>query len=671
MKRLSAVFLLLLCCLYKQGLAQPSPYVLLKEADEDFSYGAYVIALPKYLQLQRQAKQLGIDEQIRISFRLGLCYLNSNQKANALTYLKQVWEQDPNYHPDLAFHLAEAYQYNHRFSEAIQYYQSYLEKNTQNRTQRAALAKKKIEECQNGLYFMAAPAIVDIQNVGAVVNSEYPEYVPLVTVDESELIFTSRRPHGKKDHKTDPTDGLFYENVYVSRREGGVWQPPEPLLGFNNKKSHTACIAISPDGQQLFLYKPGKKGLGDIFVSHRRADGSWSKALSLGKHINTPYRETSVSISSDGRRLYFSSDRPGGYGGLDLYYSQKQADGSWGPPINLGPTINTPYHEDAPFIYRDSILYFSSQGHTSMGGFDIFFSRFTADNKQWSKPINLGYPINTADDDIYFVIAAGSQNAYYASDRMDSFGDKDIYVIRTFNLEAVEPIAHLAETKPNQSISLQRADVNNPNTSNQFVVLKGRVSNTYGRPVPAKIQLYDVEQSYIEEEIYLDTTDTSFEIVLRANRVYDLQVEHEDYLLFYDKINLTQIAPGQMLEYPVVMQPLVQGGKLKSTIFFEYNKASLDSVFVNQLEYVRRLMIRYENIFLEIAGHTDAVGSATRNNRLAEQRAQVVANALIRMGVPANRLIVKGYGYTQPIAPNTTEQGRQLNRRVEFIVVLP
>ena len=403
-------------------LQAQSPRKILKEADAHFKYKDYHNAVPLYQEVLRLRPDH--PKRLQLLYRLGYSHLYAAHKNEALAPLLEVYTTAPAFSKDLLYLLAQAYHYDNQFDSALVFYQKALATLPKQSKQ----IQKKMQECQFGKDYLAKPVPARIQNMGSVINSPFPDYVPLISADESVLIFTSRRK-GTNGGQKDPQDGLFFEDIYMSLREEGVWTAPSPLPKPINSPSHDACIALSPDGQQLFVYKPGKAGMGDIYVSQRKENNTWTEPLSLGDRINTKHREPSASISADGQTLYFSSDRPGGLGGLDIYKSQRLADGTWGAPENLGPSINTEYDEDSPFVQGMQRLYFSSQGHSSMGGFDIFVSEADAQG-QWTAPRNLGYPINTTDDDIYWVVSADGRRGYYASSKKGGFGEKDIYVIQ-------------------------------------------------------------------------------------------------------------------------------------------------------------------------------------------------------------------------------------------------
>jgi outer membrane protein OmpA-like peptidoglycan-associated protein len=639
---------------------------LLKEADENFAYGEYTVALPKYLNLIKHSQELDEEQKNHLLFRIGLCYLNTFNKDLALPYLKELYERRPDYKESLPFYLAQAYQYNHQFKEALFLYEQYLKtQEAQKNADRQRVVQKKILECNYGIQYMQDPMPVKIENIGPVINSRFPDYVPVISADESELIFTSRR-----DNTTGggiaPTDGHYYEDIYVSYKKDGQWTTPEKLPPPINTNSHDACIALSPDGNTLFIYKSGQKGTGDIYMSRKKADGSWSEPADLGKNINTKYREPSISITADGKTIYFSSDRPGGYGGLDIYRSHLQSDGTWGPAINLGSKINTPYDEDAPFIHDDSTLYFSSQGHTSMGGFDIFMSTYK--NGAWTTPVNLGYPINTADDDIYFVLSADNKTGYYASAKEGGYGEKDIYTIKMPSLERIKK--QNQNLKANIQVNLQKVELSSQKGLPPVVVLKGTViDGLSGQKLQAKVELFNLNEDRLEDEFQTNNPLGVFESVMRAGQRYLITAEKEGYLFHSEYFEIPESQQYQVIERTIPLQPLRKGAKINLMVFFDFDKADLRPESIQELKRLVELLRRHPSLKLEIAGHTDAIGTEEKNLDLSNRRAQAVVDYIVENGIAPHRLKAVGYGESRPIASNDTEEGRQLNRRTECIVI--
>lgn len=366
-------------------------------------------------------------------FQKGRCGLHlPDKKIETISIFEEVRKQSPDDNVILYF-LGRAYHTNYKFEEAIKYFDEYLATDPKDIEFKEEAAHYK-DNSIFGQNLTKTMVEADIKNLGAPINTSENEYVPVISTDESMLIYTykgKRSIGGLQNEKFKPDlEGVYYEDVFVSKQQkDSTWGEPGGISEFINTNHNDASIALSPDGQELYTFYSDKKNGGDIYICHLLGD-TWSKPEALSANINTEFWEGSCSITADGKNLYFASERPGGYGKKDLYVSQKQADGSWGPAENLGPTINTKYNDDDPFIHPDGItLFFSSQGHKSIGGFDIMYS--IKKDGRWIEPTNMGYPLNTTDDDRYYVITAKGDRGYFSSNRnsIGGTGNQDIYTV--------------------------------------------------------------------------------------------------------------------------------------------------------------------------------------------------------------------------------------------------
>jgi WD40-like Beta Propeller Repeat len=361
--------------------------------------------------------------------RMGECALNlPNKKAKAIEILEEVKTNNPN-EREVYYLLAKAYNANYQYDKAEENGKEYQVR----AIGKASTAKgdRMVSNIGNAREITQKAVKVKLENIGEPINTPASEYVPVISADESVLIYTYSGPKSTgglmdADLRKDP-EGDYYEDIFIAKKKEGFWNQPESMT--INTKGHDASIGLSPDGQELYTYRSTRKDKGDIYLSKLVGD-KWSEPKKLGKNVNTEFWEGSCSISADGWFLYFSSERPGGSGGRDIYVSKKLETGEWGPAVNLGTNINTPYNDDAPFIHPDGItLFFSSEGHNSIGGYDIFYS-IKKDN-DWITPINMGYPLNTTSDDAYYVINAKGDKGYFSSNResAEAKGDNDLYSI--------------------------------------------------------------------------------------------------------------------------------------------------------------------------------------------------------------------------------------------------
>jgi outer membrane protein OmpA-like peptidoglycan-associated protein len=439
-------------------------------------------------------------------FNLGVSTFISGDKPQSLFYFLQSFNLGYKA-PEVFYYMAKAYQFNYDMDNALYYlikYKSALIEDDSEYQVKLKGAEELEQQITRAGQMLSKGLSVNVENIGEAVNSAYADYVPVTLFQDSVLIFTSRRE--TTGNVRQAHDGLPFENIFISTKNmEGEWQNAEPLPGFNGK-GHDAVVAVNADETELYLYK-GKRG-GDIYISRRSASGRWSKPKPL-KEINTRHWEGSVSLSADGNTLYFSSDRPGGFGESDLYVARKNAKGKWSDIQNLGHIINTPFDEDAPFIYKDGkTLFFSSKGHDSMGGYDVVSSTLQEDG-EWSEIRNLGFPINTIDHDIYFQLNSQGSIGYFTSQRYSNFreqsiGEKDIFQIKR------------------------------PNSSPVYFVFKGKVHNPETKePVPAIVTLSDLDNAdAADHKLATDINSGKFRYDLKFENRYHLKVEIGDKVYF-------------------------------------------------------------------------------------------------------------------------------------------
>jgi hypothetical protein len=371
----------------------------------------------------------------QVIYPLGICYMNTTfQEKKALTYFSKCLQNQDQYPITLHYYIGKAYHLSDSFDVAIRFYETYLNVLPAKKKNQStiALVKREIERCKDGIVLMHKPIEIEITNLGPEVNSAYDDYGPVLSADEYELLFTSSRP-GTTGGKTDPNDGHYYEDIYRSFRLGKIWTPAENLGAPVNTGGHDASISLSPDGQSMIFYRYDdasltQSGTGNLYQSKLNGE-RWDNPEVLSNRINSNEWEPSACIFNDGKTMVFSSNRPGGFGGLDLYFSKLLPTGEWALAVNAGPTINSAFDEDAPFMHPDGhTLYFSSNGHNAIGGFDLFYCELEENTNKWLAPKNFGYPLNTGHDELHFGLSPDGNRIYFAGVRPEGFGGKDIYV---------------------------------------------------------------------------------------------------------------------------------------------------------------------------------------------------------------------------------------------------
>ena len=605
-----------------------------------------------------------------LNFKLGICYLNSPNKFKSLDFLRKAYQLNPSIDPHITFFLGEAYHLNHDFDNSIKYYSLY--KGVKEKKPEYD-PDKRISECNEGKRLVANPVRVSIENLGPVVNSKYREYAAVISADESVMLFTSRRDN--TTGKLIAEDGLYYEDIYTSTKQNNIWTPPINLPAPVNTKEHDATIALSNDGQKLFIYFDDGNNKGDILLSKLEGD-RWSKPEEAGgKAINTDYSEIHACFSYDEKSIYFVSNKPeGSLGGFDIWVTRQGADGKWLPAENLGPTINTPYDEEGVFMHPDGkTMYFSSKGHKTMGSYDIFRTVF--ENGRWSEPENIGYPINSADKDVFYVVSASGKHGYYSSARMDAIGETDIYMITLLGPEK-ETVMSSQDQLLLSSTILEREAVIEPKLDRKFAsnvtILKGTVRDAVSKePLNALIVITDNEKNEVVSTFQSNSKTGKYLVSLPSGRNYGIAVTMEGYLFFSENIDLPKSKTYQEIEKDIDLSRLEVGQKIVlKNIFYDFDKSTLRPQSMAELDRLTKLLETNPTLRIEISSHTDNVGSAAYNEKLSESRALSVVNYLVeKKGIKKERLEYKGYGFTQPIAPNDTDQGRQLNRRTEFKIL--
>lgn len=391
-----------------------------------YDEGKYLMALPMYEKLHASHP----NEEF-IKYVYGKCCLyRSDKHEEALALLTEVYNKNRKI-DDIEYDLARASHLNYKFDEALVLLDKYMtNKRTKPESKNKAELLKKY--CINGKTLYASPSGAKIVNTGNVLNTPDDEYVPVISADENLMIYTYRgvlSTGGLQNEMQMPDPyGVYYEDVFQSQKVNNEWTKPTPIANINTN-THDAAIALSADGQTLFVYRDNGDDHGDIYMSNL-IKGEWSVPQKLKGLVNSYSWEGSCSMTADGKTLYFSSERGGGIGGKDIYRATLMPDSTWGEIKNLGDSINTPYDDDAPFIHPDGqTLFYSSKGKNSMGGYDLFQAKLNLLDSTFSSPVNLGYPINTTDDDIYYVLSANGERGYYASGKKGGYGLKDIYYV--------------------------------------------------------------------------------------------------------------------------------------------------------------------------------------------------------------------------------------------------
>jgi outer membrane protein OmpA-like peptidoglycan-associated protein/Tol biopolymer transport system component len=630
---------------------------------------------------------------IKANFEAGHLYLKTIGKDLAVKYFLRIYRQDPDYRFDIEYWVATSYQFGLEFDKAIDFFTRYKNKLTKKPNYQGKdkvdmkEVDRRITECKNGKEFVANPKPFSIVNIGREINSEFEDYAPVLNASEDEIVFTTRRRDGNT-YENVADDNKPFEDIFTTTRSNGNWQKAKNIGPSLNTNSHDSNLAFSPDGNMLFVYKD--VGNGDIYFTERKKDGTWSELEALPGIINSTYRESSVSITKDGELLYFASERPGGYGASDIYVCYKDSRGEWTRVKNLGPTINTEYDEDGPFIdYDGKTMYFSSQGRKGMGGFDIFKANLLDKEKnEWSEPENMGYPINSPDDDIYFSGTKDGKRWYYSSVRADGLGYSDIYKIEPSSEEKkAPPVVAVKEPEPvieTPNVEPVKEPVKEPVVEEvkpkvepkpavvpfQYVV--NVVDADSKNPLDAKVRMQGLKDNVMVGMEDLGGGSYKFSIVATKPKDYRLSVEKEGYVFQTLTVKIDGAnAKEKTITKTIELRKLSVGVvSILRNIYFDFEKATFKTEAYPELNKLETMMKQNTGLQVEIGGHTDSVGDNKFNLDLSLRRANAVKSFLTSKGVDPRRIKTVGYGETKPLASNDDEEeGRQFNRRVEFKVL--
>lgn len=637
MNRLLIFFLFLLAssCLGQATLSTKSTKAieLYTEADNFRVRGQHAQAIELLNEAIAKDKKF-----VEAYYRLGLVYLTIKNYSKATENFEKGLSLTSDIKKQKVFwyDLGETYLLTGQYDKAIATLTDFVRVENQNR-QKLDRANLMLKNAQFAKSNQVEKASYQQRKLSDTVNCFAMQYFPVLTADQQELIFT-RRLVGIGDDD---------EDLVVARKDPqGRWYSPVSISKNINSKFNEGTCTISADGRKLiFTSCTGRRGYGscDLFES-TKVGNDWSGPVNLGPNVNSSEWESQPSLSADGRTLYFVSDRRGGFGRRDIWFSTQDEAGSWTKAQNLGAPVNTQYEEYSPFIHVNGrTLYFASNGLVGFGGFDIYFSERT--DKGWSLPENIGSPINDHEDQFSLFITADGKKGYYAHEEMTASGI---------------PMGKLYE--------VQIPEAKQVRFKSNYV--KGVVKDKKtGKELKARIELFDINKNAIVSMVQSDSISGEYLMVLTQGSEYALYVNRKGYLfqsLSFDYSVVTDFEPVIM---NIALESALKGSvAVLKNIFFDVDKYDLKEKSITELEKIIQFLKENTQIRIEISGHTDNTGNQTHNQQLSEQRAKAVFTYLTDKGIDSKRLTWKGYGSSHPITPNDTDQNRQQNRRIEFLV---
>ncbi len=617
-----------------------------KKAAKAYEQGCLYMRARNYdLGLEEMLKAVKYDPGfVEAYLILGDIYSDLGRINDAIATYNKAIQLNTDFFPDMLYIVAVKEMSVGEYQEAKQHllkYQLYTESIT-----KAKSINRLLENCEFAISAMQNPVSFSPVNLGPGVNSQYPEYFPCLTVDDKTLLFTRKI----KDAETK----RVHEDFYISEFKDGQWTRSRNVGYPINTLFNEGAPTLSPNGRILIFtaceyfgdYGPERRGKGscDLFFTQKIGD-QWTAPRNMGVPINTGNWETQPSYSSDGKTLYFVRGHRGSSKekGQDIWMTEVGGDGYWTEPVKLSDKINTPGTEESVYIHPDGqTLYFSSNGHPGMGGLDLFVAR-KDENGEWGEPMNLGYPINTWNDENSLLVSGDGKLAYFASDREGGYGDLDLYYFELEEKFRPQPLTYM----------------------------KGKVFDKENRmPLSAKFELIDLKTGNVIVESNSDQVRGEFLISIPTNRNYALNVSRDGYLFYSDNFTLegehSDIDPFLK---DVPLQRLKVGEKvILKNIFFDTDKFNLKGESRIELNKLIELLTKNPGLSIELGGHTDNVGGKEYNQSLSEKRARAVYDYLVQNDIDPERLSYKGYGLNVPVDTNDTPEGRANNRRTEFLV---
>ena len=609
-----------------------------------------------------------------LNYKTGVSALFSDKKEEAVGFFLKAIELNKDVTEDVLLLAGRSLQYSGRFSDAIEKFTSYLSSPLKKSQKNILLARECIQECNSAVIVTKDTLRILIENTGPNINSDADDYSEVFTTDGKTMYFASRRQIPKEGNRH--PDSKFDENIFVSHLINGSWGPASLAGKELTTKYCESPLFINSTGDMLYVYT-GYSNNGDIKVSLNKK-GVWKTPKTVPYPINTRGSETSFTISPSGNEIYFVSDHgKNSIGGKDIYFIKKLSDRKWSKPMNAGSIINTIYDEESVrFSRTGDTLWFSSRGHNSIGGFDIFYS---IKNKSgaWDTVKNLGYPVNTPWDELFYHPSPVDDSSFYfVSNRSGGLGGSDIYHGQILPPKKIvlPPVAPKPDTVIIRDTVLIVKEVAPPPPviqQEQPVFLTGKIKDSdSGEPVLAKVDVKDISSGDVVGTTASSDVDGSYRVKLPAKKSYMIDLRATGFLSEVRRIDVPDNWSKDVYNFNIELIKVKVGKKVVlNNILFETGKSILTQSSYTELERLFNIMTENAMMKIEISGHTDKTGSEPLNFKLSQDRAKAVVEYLVKKGINQSRIEFRGYGSLQPISDNATSGGRAKNRRVEFKIL--
>lgn len=640
------IFYFIAILFFYSGLSQAqNNHLLLRKGNRCFNKGQYRNAAPYYDQILKAE-----PAHIQALYKSGICNLHRYSKEQALLNLEKVYKKDSTYNKYLYYWLGRAHQLNYNFDQADFFYNAFQRKSSKNKIQYREVERYKYQvRCARD--FVANPKNYHIQNLGPLINSGFSDHSPIVSCTDTLLLFTSRRPansEAKEEYDGEPFEDIFYS----CRNAAGEWTKSERFQ--LNTTGHDASIQLFDHDNRIFIYSYLHDG--DILLA-QKSNGVWGTPMPV-KEINSIDFESDAFMTADGKTLYFATNHFKKNGDLDICFITKKADNTWSKPQTLSSVINTDEDEDAPYLSADGkTMYFSSRGHTSMGGYDIFRSALDSLTGNWSKPENLGYPVNTPDEDLYFCLAAKTNRAFMSSYRSEGYGEKDIYeIIPVKNVQIQGLLTRAGTGKPVADVAVHFLPMENAMKGAAAADVHTGSDGTYNTELLSD-NAYRVYISQGSDTLLKDT------LAVPLNES-DQYVYTQHYIL----PALEVPADTATVAADTVKTAASITNEISKILYFRSNRFDLGPATKAELRDLIVYLQTHTASTVSITGHADSQGSDEINNSLSLKRAEAAAAYLKSKGISDTQIHTAGLGSQKPVATNKTEAGRARNRRVEILI---
>lgn len=626
----------------------------------------FVLGFGNRLQAQQNP-----DKKTMKNFRQAEAASNANDFIQAESFLRKVMKRDPGFVKAYLLQ-GDIYASQHRLEKAIGIYRRALSLNSvsypavffvlagweyktgnytaslhdvqhflrfeNKNTPRHEKVEKLLKNAAFAANAVAHPEKTTLKKLNNGINSPADEYINFVDVEGKQLFFT------RKFLEQEQGKPVYKEHFYLSVQNKGVWQPPEKMQFSWDSTLNMGGMSLSTDGQTMYFtgcYWPGGFGSCDIYASKKRGH-TWLFPQHLDRNVNTPHWDSQAVISSDKKQLFFASKRPGGKGGSDIWMCIRQANGRWGKAINPGDSINTAGNEMAPFLHADNrTLYFSSNGRTGMGGYDLYISREDSSG-HWSKATNLGYPVNTKANEINLFVSLDGSRAWLSSDRDTTKTGFNIFSFPVY-----------AKIHPGK-----------------VLFVKGVVQDARsGKKLSVRIVLTDLTTGRAVDSAISDIVSGRFLMVLHEGTDYAFNIQKKGYLIYSQSFNLKEFPGLTSVNKTFKLTPITKGAVMRlQNIRFDFDRSTLKLSALPELNKLVAFLQKNPMLKILIAGYTDNVGSVNYNLKLSQERAKAVFDYLVSKGIDAGRMQYRGFGNTHPVSNNQTPQGRAANRRTEIVI---